>query len=129
MVNNLKGDLEKRLLHTGVTTVDVVDAYVSVVRCLKFLDPDGILLQLVTPPVRYGILHLAPVFNYEEIRQLITFVQPREYLKQREETIRVILVSLTEESGDLAEELARNPIDLTDKANLDSKWQTWLPGK
>jgi len=55
---------------------------------------------------------------------------PREYLKHREETVRVILVSLTEESGELSEELARNPTNL-DKQNkvTMANWETWEPGK
>ena len=55
---------------------------------------------------------------------------PRDYLKHREETVRVILVSLTEESGDLAEELSRNPSHSERKARLcSSTWTEWKPGK
>ena len=52
LVSNLKASLERRLLNAGVNTSNVLVAYVSCVRALKFLDPSGILVQLVTPPVR-----------------------------------------------------------------------------
>ena len=52
LVDNLKTALEKRLLNAGVNTNSVLDAYCSTVRALKFVDASGILVQLVTPPVR-----------------------------------------------------------------------------
>lgn len=104
LVSVLKSALERRLLNAGVNTDNVLEAYVATVRALKFVDPSGILAQLVTPPVR-------------------------EYLKHREETVRVILVSLTDESGELAEELSKNPTYI-DKKNVNmSNWKSWEPGK
>jgi len=53
----------------------------------------------------------------------------REYLKHREETVRVILVSLTEESGELSEELIRNPINVDKKTKINmANWKTCEPG-
>jgi len=50
-------------------------------------------------------------------------------LKHREETVRVILVSLTEESGDLAEELARHPVSAEKTSKLAiHDWKNWEPG-
>ncbi|CAG7830186.1 unnamed protein product [Allacma fusca] len=103
LVNKLKWALERRLLNAGVSTNSVLDAYCNCVKALKFVDASGILVQLITPPVR-------------------------EYLKHREETVRVILVSLTEESGDLAEELSRNPSHSERKARLCGlTWNEWKP--
>lgn len=103
LVSVLKSALEKRLLNAGVNTDNVLEAYVATVRALKFVDPSGILAQLVTPPVR-------------------------EYLKHREETVRVILVSLTDESGELAEELSKNPTYVDRKSINMSNWKSWEPG-
>lgn len=103
LVTVLKSALERRLLNAGVNTDNVLEAYVATVRALKFVDPSGILAQLVTPPVR-------------------------EYLKHREETVRVILVSLTDESGELADELTKNPT-YVDKKNINMiNWRSWEPG-
>ena len=52
LVSSLKSSLERRLLNAGVNTSDVLEAYVSTVRALKYIDTTGILVQLVTPPVR-----------------------------------------------------------------------------
>lgn len=55
--------METRLLHPGVSTPDVLTAYVSAIRSLKVLDPTGLLLQTVTQPVH-------------------------QYLRSREDTVR-----------------------------------------
>jgi anaphase-promoting complex subunit 2 len=104
VVTSLKSSLERRLLNAGVNTSEVLEAYTATVRALKYIDPSGILVQLVTPPVR-------------------------EYLKHREETVRVILISLTDETGELSEELARNPTnpDKNNKITL-ANWKNWEPG-
>jgi anaphase-promoting complex subunit 2 len=52
LVSSLKSALERRLLNAGVNTSDVLEAYVATVRALKYIDSTGILVQLVTPPVR-----------------------------------------------------------------------------
>ncbi|CAL8099596.1 unnamed protein product [Orchesella dallaii] len=102
LVTDLKTALERRLLNAGVNTDNVLEAYVATVRALKFVDPSGILAQLVTPPVR-------------------------EYLRLREETVRVILVSLTDESGELAEELIKNPTYVDKKTVNMTNWRSWVP--
>lgn len=53
LVTNLKSSLERRLLNAGVNTSEVLEAYIATVRALKYVDPTGILVQLVTPPVRW----------------------------------------------------------------------------
>jgi len=57
LVSSLKSALERRLLNAGVNTSDVLEAYVATVRALKYIDPSGILVQLVTPPVRCATIY------------------------------------------------------------------------
>ena len=52
LVTKLKWALERRLLNAGVSTNSVLDAYCNCVKALKFVDASGILVQLITPPVR-----------------------------------------------------------------------------
>lgn len=42
----------KRLLHPGAETNDVLTQYISTIRCLRILDPPGVLLHKVAEPIR-----------------------------------------------------------------------------
>ncbi|KAJ0401858.1 hypothetical protein P43SY_007792 [Pythium insidiosum] len=75
--------LVTRLLHPGANTSAILDIYVSTIKAFRFLDPRGVLLETLSEPVK-------------------------EYLKQRKDTVRCIVTSLTdEENSDLFEELRR----------------------
>ena len=45
-------NFQTRLLHPGVKTVDVLHAYISAIKALRVLDPKGVLLELVSEPIR-----------------------------------------------------------------------------
>ena len=68
---------QKRLLHPGADTKDIISQYVSIIRCLRLIDPPGVLLYKVADPIR-------------------------KYLRGRPDTIRCIVASLVGdgESGD-----------------------------
>ncbi|BES98851.1 anaphase-promoting complex, subunit [Nesidiocoris tenuis] len=99
LVEKLKATLGKRLLHPGVNTPDIITAYISSIKALRDLDPTGIILETCTNPVR-------------------------QYLRGREDTMRCVVMSLTEEGpGDLADELAYG-----DESNqVETNWEEWLP--
>ena len=42
----------RRLLHPGADTKDILAQYVSIMRCLRFIDPPGVLLHKVADPIR-----------------------------------------------------------------------------
>lgn len=42
----------KRLLHPGADTKDIIAQYVSIIRCLRLVDPPGVLLFKVADPIR-----------------------------------------------------------------------------
>jgi len=42
----------RRLLHPGADTKDILAQYVSIIRCLRFIDPPGVLLHKVADPIR-----------------------------------------------------------------------------
>lgn len=72
----------RRLLHLGANTSDIIDQYISTIKALRVLDPTGVMLETVGEPVR-------------------------DYLRQREDTVRCIVASLTDDSNsELFEELA-----------------------
>ncbi|CAB4060003.1 APC2 [Lepeophtheirus salmonis] len=73
---------ENKLLHVGLNTVDILTAYIAAIRALMVLDPSGVLLEIVSEPVR-------------------------KYLRSREDTVRCIVQSFDDNNSDLAEELER----------------------
>ncbi|KAI0822342.1 ubiquitin-protein ligase [Trametes gibbosa] len=77
LVITLRKANKKRLLHPGADTKDILTQYVSIIRCLRIIDPPGVLLYKVADPIR-------------------------KYLRERPDTIRCIVASLVGdgESGD-----------------------------
>ncbi|SCZ98465.1 BZ3500_MvSof-1268-A1-R1_Chr7-1g09159 [Microbotryum saponariae] len=103
IVNKLRHLNEQRLLHPGVDTKDIISQYIASIRCLRLLDPQGVLLSRIADPIR-------------------------QYLRAREDTIRCIVSSLIEEGNELVKELAisgAKPVqDAKDEAENynDPKW-------
>ncbi|KAG1766193.1 hypothetical protein EDD22DRAFT_978546 [Suillus occidentalis] len=77
LVQALRHANNKRLLHPGADTKDILSHYVSTIKCLRIVDPPGVLLFKVADPTR-------------------------RYLRDRPDTIRCIVASLVGdgESGD-----------------------------
>ncbi|XP_038045964.1 anaphase-promoting complex subunit 2-like isoform X2 [Patiria miniata] len=107
LVQSLRSSLETRLLHPGVNTDDILTQYISSIRALRVLDPSGIILELVCQPVR-------------------------KYLRTREDTVRCIVSSLTDDSNkELAEELIKaEPVTMDESycsEQEDEDHQDWQP--
>lgn len=85
LIDSVKQSLVESLLHPGVNTYDILTAYISAIKALRALDPSGLILQLVTEPVR-------------------------RYLKSRSDTVRCIVTALTDEdhSSELNREMIRS---------------------
>ncbi|KAL6249720.1 hypothetical protein RBB50_003575 [Rhinocladiella similis] len=66
--------LQTRLLHPGASTVEILQIYISIIRAFRILDPRGVLLDRVA-------------------RRL------RRYLRERDDTIKVIVVGLLSDPG------------------------------
>lgn len=66
---NFCQQLNRRLLQAGATTIQILDTYIYVIRAFSELDPKGVLLDRVSRPIR-------------------------RYLKDRDDTTRVIIASL-----------------------------------
>ncbi|KAL0819780.1 hypothetical protein ABMA28_007821 [Loxostege sticticalis] len=104
LCKRLQSALETRLLHPGVNTTDILTAYVSTIRALRHLDPSGVILETVTKPVR-------------------------SYLRNREDTVRSVVSSLTEDGAgsELAEELAKFAAEADGDNDKDDAWDEWNP--
>ena len=86
---------EKRLLHPGADTKDILTQYVSTIRCLRIIDPPGVLLFKVADPIR-RYLRCAPHLLQD------SFLLLSHICRERPDTIRSIVASLVGdgESGD-----------------------------
>lgn len=118
LTQSLKKVLERKLLHLGVNTTDILTAYIAAIRALRVLDPSGVLLELVCEPVR-------------------------KYLRTRDDTVRCIVQSLIDDSSnELAEELMKSEglcLDESfladgsaeggdqDPEEMAATWTTWQP--
>ncbi|GAA94539.1 uncharacterized protein L969DRAFT_125103 [Mixia osmundae IAM 14324] len=80
LADDLRAQTERRLLHPGADTRDIITQYISTIRCLRILDPTGVLLLRVADPIR-------------------------SYLRARPDAIRSVVSLLIEEDGSMAEEL------------------------
>ncbi|KAG1659260.1 Anaphase-promoting complex subunit 2 [Nymphon striatum] len=107
LIQTLKTAFEKRLLHPGVATVDIISAYISTIKALRVLDPTGVILQLVCEPLR-------------------------KYLKTREDTVKWIVYNLTVDSNnELNDELVKGEPLILDElcySNEETEdWEYWQP--
>mmetsp|Transcript_24059 Transcript_24059/g.66682 ORF Transcript_24059/g.66682 Transcript_24059/m.66682 type:complete len:771 (+) Transcript_24059:105-2417(+) len=110
MARALKEALIKRLNHPGANTSQIIDVYINTIKVFREIDPSDRLLQVVAEPVR-------------------------SYLRQRQNTVRCIITSLTdsEVGGDLYEELRRQdarPLEHGEADSDDEEEQpdmNWVP--
>ncbi|KAG6889653.1 hypothetical protein C0995_015769 [Termitomyces sp. Mi166 len=96
-------DLKKRLLHPGADTKLILSQYVATIKCLRIIDPPGVLLFKVADPIR-------------------------RYLRDRPDTIRSIVANLVgdDDGGDsLVDE--NEPIQPLQQADVedysDPNWE------
>ncbi|GAA5882042.1 hypothetical protein JCM16303_005574 [Sporobolomyces ruberrimus] len=105
LVSRLRSQLDLRLLHPGTETKEIITLYISTIRCLRIVDPPGVLLSRVADPIR-------------------------RYLRDRKDTIRCIVSSLIEEGNPLFEELTTNDAKLVSDSKDEAENYTdqkWLP--
>ncbi|KAI0269951.1 ubiquitin-protein ligase [Gloeopeniophorella convolvens] len=95
LVQELRRANKRRLLHPGADTKDILTQYVSLIRCLRIIDPPGVLLFKVADPIR-------------------------RYLRDRPDTIRCIVASLVVD-GESGESLVDDdePIQPLQSAQVD----------
>ena len=69
LVSSFTQVLSQRLLHPGASTSEILQIYISLIRAFTLLDPRGVLIDRVARPIRH-------------------------YLRDREDTVRVIVAGL-----------------------------------
>ena len=108
LASSVRRTLQRRLLHPGANTSQIIDVYIATVKVFQIIDPQNVFLDIAAAPVC-------------------------AYLKKRKDTVRCIVASLTDESsGDLYEELYHTdapPLEnCTDSENEKNGTGTfWIP--
>ena len=99
--------LQKRLLHSGASTSQILDMYVATIRSLRLIDSSDTLLNYVANPIR-------------------------EYLKLRQDTVRCIVSMISKgRQSELVEELKHggalehglDPEDVEEENGPGTNWQ------
>jgi anaphase-promoting complex subunit 2 len=75
LTSSFSQQVARRLLHPGATTTYILNVYISIIRSFHELEPKGVLLERVARPIR-------------------------RYLKEREDTARIIISSLLTDLND-----------------------------
>jgi anaphase-promoting complex subunit 2 len=75
LTSGFSQQISRRLLHPGATTTYILNVYISIIRSFHVLEPKGVLLERVARPIR-------------------------RYLKEREDTARIIISSLLTDLSD-----------------------------
>ncbi|XP_074601018.1 anaphase promoting complex subunit morula [Brevipalpus obovatus] len=108
LIKSIKNAFDHRLLYPAVPTNDILTAYIQTIKSLKILDDSGVILEKVC-------------------------VSIKKYLKGRDDTVKCIITALTDESSELAAELAKDipPTDdvnpLNDDEYILKNWRKWSP--
>jgi len=88
----------KRLLHPGADTKLILSQYVATIKCLRIIDPPGVLLFKVADPIRRYLRFV----NVVDIFHLFSTAHRSYLFRERPDTIRSIVANLVgdDDSGD-----------------------------
>ncbi|PAV17180.1 ubiquitin- ligase [Pyrrhoderma noxium] len=99
LVSTIRQSNRNRLLHPGADTKSILIQYTNMIRCLRIIDPPGVLLHKIADPIR-------------------------RYLRERADTIRNIVSSLVGEGGDLLDENEPpQPLQMHAEDYSDPNWE------
>ncbi|KIW00390.1 uncharacterized protein PV09_08099 [Verruconis gallopava] len=121
LTSKFTDQVQRRLLHAGATTTHILNLYINIIHAFNELDPKGVLLDRIARPIR-------------------------RYLRQREDTARIIVTSLladldedgkptTDTSGGtdisiaIAKEMTKPIVGLDADEDHDMDWDNmdWTP--
>ncbi|KAI8819988.1 uncharacterized protein EV422DRAFT_533099 [Fimicolochytrium jonesii] len=93
--------IEDRALHPGVCTDNIINVLIATEMCLKVLDPtSSLLLKTISPMMKY--------------------------LRQRTDTVKLLLARMLDEEGSLAEAIRHGDKNIADD-EMDDDYEAWVP--
>lgn len=90
IIDNVRNEFNKRLLHPGVGTTEILAAFINAIRVLRYLDSTGVMMELACHNVKQFLAYDF-VFEKEEFSSYYLFI-----FRRREDTIRVIVSNMNE---------------------------------
>ncbi|KAI7819902.1 hypothetical protein BC939DRAFT_458926 [Gamsiella multidivaricata] len=100
--NAILAAMEKRLLHPGAETTDIIEFYICTIKYLRILDPSGVMLDRAARAIN-------------------------QYLRTRDDTMRAIVSCIVDDSSDLltnSTEGIQSNVEADDEGSDDD---TWVP--
>lgn len=94
--------IERRLLHPGAETTDIVEFYISTIKYLRALDPTGVMLDRVSGAIN-------------------------KYLRTRDDTMRAIVSCILDDSNDLLASVDEGVHANPDMDDDESDGESWMP--
>lgn len=52
IIDNVRNEFNKRLLHPGIGTTDILAAFINAIRVLRYLDSTGVMMELACHSVK-----------------------------------------------------------------------------
>ncbi|KZP01469.1 ubiquitin-protein ligase [Calocera viscosa TUFC12733] len=102
-IEGLREVVNQRILQPAADTDDIITFYVSLIRCLRIIDPQGVILHKVAPPIR-------------------------KYLRDRPDAVRCIVKRMTDENESFMQEGEQVvPIQQVHEPFDDYTDPHWLP--
>jgi anaphase-promoting complex subunit 2 len=58
IIDNVRNEFNKRLLHPGVGTTDILAAFINAIRVLRYLDSTGVMMELACHTVKQFLAYV-----------------------------------------------------------------------
>jgi len=62
IIDNVRNEFNKRLLHPGVGTTDILAAFINAIRVLRYLDSTGVMMELACHNVKQFLAYIIKFF-------------------------------------------------------------------
>ena len=91
IIDNVRNEFNKRLLHPGVGTTDILAAFINAIRVLRYLDSTGVMMELACHNVKQFLAYVIDALDSPP-----AVIGVCGYSRRREDTIRVIVSNMNE---------------------------------
>jgi anaphase-promoting complex subunit 2 len=118
LCNSFSDQIQRRLLHAGASTAEILGIYVNVIHAFKALDSRGVLLERVAIPIRH----------YLRARDDFVPIIAASFLAEMDQDESVKAADPDKICPDITMEVANSTVeDLYDQKKLDWDDMQWVP--
>ena len=117
LCSSFSDQTQRRLLHSGASTIEILAIYVNVIHVFKLLDPRGVLLEKVAIPIR----------NYVRNRDDTVTIIAASFLAETNDRGNVSGNDLDKVCADIAVEVANAAVGAQDYRTSNWDDMEWIP--